>query len=156
MNGWMKPDRPVLAWEHFRYWFVLLLMGTCVFPSFLSQWMFPVIHHSGSDVTTIAAFISTSCATMWMTVATGVMRKRSSVSKSEKEGKTKGPKLSAVCKMYLWDFSSFCRGSSYTYDCGSLLTVVYRLYKPTVTQMHSSPTYSCLIWASPLVFLVFV
>lgn len=46
---------------------------------------------TGSDVTIIAVFISMSCATMWMTVEMGAMRKRSSVSKSEKEGKTKGP-----------------------------------------------------------------
>ena len=125
-NEWMNEARLLLAGEHFRYWPILLLTCTFVLPSFLSQWMFPVIHHTGSDVTTIAAFISTSCATMWMIVEMGVMRKRSSVSKSEKEeGKMKGPKLSAVCKMYLLDFSSFCRGSSWTVDlCWQLFTDV--------------------------------
>lgn len=42
---------------------------------------------------------------MWMTVEMEVMRRRKTVSKSQKgEGKSKGPKLSAICKMYTLGF----------------------------------------------------
>lgn len=78
-------------------------------------------HHTVSGVTTIAVFIVTRCATIWMTVEMEVMRKRKTVSQ-KKEGKTKDPKLSAIFKMYLWDFRLFCRGLRCTYDCRSLLT----------------------------------
>ena len=72
--------------------------------------MLPVTHHTVSAVTTIAAFIGMRCATRRMTVEMEVMRKRSSVSKSQKrEGKKKGPQLSAVHKMHLRDFSLFYR-----------------------------------------------
>lgn len=62
--------------------------------------MLPVTHHTVSGVTTIAAFIVMRCATRRMTVEMEVMRKRSSVSKSQKgEGKRKAPSClqSAKC-----------------------------------------------------------
>jgi hypothetical protein len=59
--------------------------------------MLPVTHHTVSGVTTIAAFIVMKCATRRMTVEMEVMRKRSSVSKSQKgEGKRKAP---SVCSL---------------------------------------------------------
>lgn len=91
-------------------------------------------HHTVSGVTTIAVFTVMRCATMWTIVEMEVMRKRKTVSKSQKgKGKSKGPKVSAVCKTYLWDFSLFCRGLSYTYDGRSLLTIVSPILKTHVS-----------------------
>lgn len=103
--------------------------------------MLPVTHHTVSGVTTIAAFIVMRCATRRMTVEMEVMRKRSSVSKSPKgEGKKKGPQLSAVHKMYLWDFSLFYRGLSYACDCRSPWTLLFaRLPKHTELRCSPSP-----------------
>ena len=103
--------------------------------------MLPVTHHTVSGVTTIAAFIVMRCATRRMTGEMEVMRKRSSVSKSQKgEGKKKGPQLSAVRKMHLGDFSLFYRGLSCAYDCRSPWTLMFaRLAKHTVLRCSPSP-----------------
>lgn len=54
--------------------------------------MFHVSRHIVSGATTVAVFMVTSFATVWMTAETGPMRKKNTVSKTGKgEGRNQGP-----------------------------------------------------------------
>jgi hypothetical protein len=54
--------------------------------------MFHVSHHSVSGVITVAVFMATSCAMVWMTVEMEAMRKKNTVSRMGKgEGRNQGP-----------------------------------------------------------------
>lgn len=51
--------------------------------------MFPVSRRIASAVTTVAVFMVTSFATVWMTAETGPMRKKNTVSKNGKRRRQK-------------------------------------------------------------------
>lgn len=88
---------------------------------------------------------------MWTTVEMEVTRKRSIVSKSEKEeGKLRAPSCLQFAKCPSGISVSSAEG--WTYDCRSPLTIVDRHINTHARLMRSFPAYAHLIGASPVTF----
>lgn len=74
--------------------------------------------------------------------------------KWKRRGKTKGPKLSAVCKMSLWDFSFFCRGLDLRLQIS--IDNCWQTYKHTCSSYVPLPCLCPSHWSKSSNFLVFV
>lgn len=90
-------------------------------------------------VTTIAAFIVMRCATRRMTVEMEVMRKRSSVSKSQKGGKERSPIVCSPQKCTPGISVCFYRGLSCAHNCRSPWTQMFLQDSPNSTVLRCSP-----------------
>lgn len=58
---------------------VIMTVAMALMKNFICAWVFPVIHHTVSGVTTAAVYIVIGSAMVWMTVEMGLMRKKNTV-----------------------------------------------------------------------------